>query len=167
MAVAVHCVNMCVCVCTCMCAEMLSNRWSNLILVSCLPCCPPMMLSGLYQHAVRFVPGISSSHHAPPTLTCLDTSIYPDTHWSSKGSLSRWSCSQFTWDGVLGERTVSGNKSAAPPVSRLCTKLMETNPVGRFSACRNPQSRVFLTVLSFLLGKALIASCQSCQLVKI
>lgn len=83
-----------------------------------------------------------------PTLTCPDTSIHPDTHWSSKGSLSRWSCSQFTWDGVLGERTVSGNKSAAPPVSRLCTKLMETNPVGRFSACRNPQSRVFLTVLS-------------------
>lgn len=141
---AVHCGNLCVCLCVCACA--LSNRWSNLILVSFLPHCPLGLAvrwwcylgstSTLSASFLESAPPITLPHpDLPPDLL-----IHPHAHWSGKGSLSRWSCSQFTWDRLLpGSGNGSENNSMAFTVSRGCTNKLETDTVRRCEPVKSPE----------------------------
>lgn len=105
-------VYVCVHVCVCVCGEVLSNRWSNLIHVSFLPCCPLALMVHWWCYL-----GLSSIlsalflelAHPCPTLPCPASP--PPSHKPRaprlrhtlvlQGQLVRWSCSWVTWDRVL------------------------------------------------------------------
>lgn len=81
-----HCCALCdctvyVCVRVCARAEVLSNRWSNLILLSFLPCCPLALMVWWWCYlgltSILSASFLESAHPIPPPLSALPCPALP------------------------------------------------------------------------------------------
>lgn len=104
-------VYVCVHVCICVWDEVLSNRWSNLIHVSFLPCCPlALMVCWWCYLGLTSILSALFLESAHPALPCPASPPPPSRKPRAprlrhtlvlQEQLVRWSCSQVTWDRSL------------------------------------------------------------------
>lgn len=139
MAMAVHCVNQRVCVRSH--TEMLSNRWSNLILVSFLPRCPLALAVRCWCY-LGFTSTLSASFlESAPPITLPHPDLPPDLHPST--------CT-LVWQGQLvkvallsvylgqGGNASEHNSAAFTPIRR-CPYKLESNTDSRCETVKAPE----------------------------